>query len=76
MRIRELFQTTSLTSRDATNLLRNALPDRFSLMRCLLEHGGDPNIGFFPEDLRNFDMLKLLTQFGFDIESQGHLFLQ
>jgi hypothetical protein len=75
-RIHELFRTTPLNDRDATNLLRNSLPDRITLMRCLLEHGADPNTAFFSEDLRNLDALKLLTEFGFDIKSQGHLFLQ
>lgn len=76
VRIRELFRTTLLNRGDATNFLRNALPDRFELMRCLLEHGADPNLAFWSEDLRNLDALKLLTEFGFDIQSQGHLFLQ
>lgn len=75
-RIRELFRTTPLNAQDATALLRNALPDRIALIRCLLEHGADPNTAFLSEDLRDLDVLKLLTQFGFDIRSQGHVFLQ
>ena len=73
---RELSRTTPLNAKDATALLRNALPDRIALIRCLLEHGADPNTAFFSEDLRDLDVLKFLTQFGFDIRSQGHLFLQ
>ena len=75
-RNRELFRTTPLNAEDATAILRNALPDRVALMRCLLEHGADPTTALFLEDLRDLDVLKLLTQFGFDIRSKGHLFLQ
>ena len=73
-RTRNLFETTPLTVADANFILPRAKRN-IPLMRCLLEQGADPNACGI-RLLRSLDALKLLTEFGYDIKSHGHLVLQ
>ena len=75
-RVRQLFETTPLDADDATEYLPWALPD-VAMMRFLLEHGADArSISMRRAYRRSLDVVKLLTEFGFDVKSKGHIILQ
>lgn len=73
-RVRELLNTKFLGADDATHELKGTRRDT-SLMRCLLEHGADPNSLHIRSNCSP-DVLRLLAKFGYDIQAQGHLILQ
>ena len=75
-KVRQLFETTPLDADDATKYLSWASPD-LAMMRFLLERRAD--VHSFRIRLAyhgSLDVVKPLTEFGFDIKSKGHIILQ
>ena len=75
-RVRELFEMTPLGAEDATKYLSWASPD-LAMMRFLLERGADPDSYSIRLACRkSLDIVRLLTEFGYDVKSEGHIILQ
>lgn len=72
--VRRLLSEGSLTADDATAAVKWA-HEYPAILRSVLEHGGDPNT-IRIETIRSFESLKALHEFGFDVQTQGHLILQ
>ena len=75
----QLFAPLNLASNDASKALRHIskknLDTRASICRLLLEHGADANV--VPSiTTTSLEVVKLLTEFGFDIKSEGHKILE
>ena len=75
-KVRRLFETTPLDADDATKYLSWASPD-LAMMRFLLERGADAHSFSIRLAYHGSpDVVKLLTEFGFDVKSKGHIILQ
>lgn len=72
-RVHHLFKTTSLDRVDTAKHVD--MYQNVPLMRCLLEHGADPNSCSL-RGIKSLEILKLLAEFGFDMISKGHTILQ
>lgn len=75
----QLFAASNLAASDASEALRhiskNNLDTRAPICRLLLEHGADANV--VPSiTTTSLEVVKLLTEFGFDIKSEGHKILE
>ena len=71
-RVRELFETTPLDADDATKHLSWASPD-IAMMHFLLERGADGHLfNIRRVDRGSLEVVKLLSEFGFDIKSKVH----
>lgn len=79
-RINQLFADESLGPTDATDApcFFEAYP--ITTIRCLLELGADANkvAAWRAPDgqIRSLEEMKLLVEFGYDVQSNGHLILQ
>lgn len=75
-RVRKLLDDGSTSAADATACLTETR-ENLSLMRLLLEHGGDPAACAGTYYMaQSFDLIKLLVEFGYDIAINGHNVLQ
>lgn len=72
--IRQLFAQGRLDADDASEAVEMNTHDP-ALIRCLLENGADPAIAEITL-VESGEVLRLLTKFGYDIKSHGHLVLQ
>jgi hypothetical protein len=73
--VRELLATRPLNNNDATNCSLTGSPS-LPLMRFLLEHGADLARYLLVDSPPSLDMVKLLVEFGYDVEAEGHKMLQ
>lgn len=72
--IQELFATGRADSELATGVLERVI-SRPVAVRCLLQHGADAS-NISPKGIRSAEVLRLLTESGWDVKAWGYSLLQ
>jgi len=79
-RMRQLFADAELDGADASSLLISSEGYPLATLRCLLELGADVERfvpwGASDGQIQSAEVMELLIEFGYDVESKGHLILQ